>query len=327
MFESLGREVYELVLELFLASGMAWLVVFLAARIFRVTDAAWRARFHVLPLFLPLAIVPLTHSVVRPLLMGGTMPLAEYYLASFVSATSVVAPAFSIVAGLLLFLALLRVLRPLAAIGLLELEQRRQQKGTPLWLRCDSALRTVAARLGMAPANLVLTDGGNSGSISVWPLGSCVAVSGPLAASLDDEELESLLAHELGHIKRNDTVIGVLIGVCRRLLAFSPFARSAYQSFVRDREEAADDVAVRSNASPLALASCLVKACRASSGARRPRLTLSGIVSTRSSWPVVEGRIRRLMEHLPCNGLGTRALVNLFLGTVGSVVALFLLLI
>ncbi|MDZ4230328.1 MAG: M56 family metallopeptidase, partial [Dehalococcoidales bacterium] len=197
--------------------------------------------------------------------------------------------------------------------------QHHQQSA--LWLRCNDMLQPVVSKLHMSPVRLVLTDRSTCGSIAFGPLGSYIVLSRALVLMLDDEELEGLLAHELGHIKRKDTLFGVVVGASRRLLAFSPFAQTACRSFSHAQEEATDDLAIRTSGRPLALASCLVKACRLTQG-HYDREPSTCLLSSTSS---AEHRIRRLFENYTCVAEPSGKYRWLFFGLVAVVFTILLL--
>ena len=299
MIESAGRLAYALVLELFLASALFWVVAVVVTRLLHITDAAWRVRFCVLPLLVPVPLIPLIHLVIRPLFLRLPPTPLESFLTSLVGASPLVAAIFLGVGGMALFLAAVHALRPLAAVLRLKDAAGGQrlvwqhQPRTPLWLRCDSVLQSTASKLQMPPARLILTEGRSCSSFSLGPLGSYIVAPRVLVSALDDEELEGLLAHELSHNRRKDALLDIAVGVCRRLLTFSPFAQSAYRSFARAREEAVDDLAILASGRPLALASCLIKACRLSQG-KSYYVPSNALLSTANT---LDNRVQRLLDH------------------------------
>ena len=86
-----------------------------------------------------------------------------------------------------------------------------------------------------------------------------IAVSRELLENLTREELEAVLAHELGHLAGWDYFFGWLLVVCRDLMAFNPAGYLSYRRFMWEREKACDDYARRLTREPLVLAQSLVK--------------------------------------------------------------------
>jgi len=86
-----------------------------------------------------------------------------------------------------------------------------------------------------------------------------VVVGLDLLATLDDDELRGVLAHELAHVRRRDTLLASTIGLLRDLTFFVPGSGWAIRELHRERELAADQLAVRVTGRPGALASGLLK--------------------------------------------------------------------
>lgn len=128
-----------------------------------------------------------------------------------------------------------------------------------------------------------------------------VLVSAPLLASLDDPELDAVLAHELAHHVRGGNGRLGLLWLVRALQATSPAALVLFRAFLEAEEAACDDVAARVTDRPAALASALIKShghevVPAGAGrvarARAAVLRHADLVSTQQ-------RVRRLIGSAP----------------------------
>ena len=86
-----------------------------------------------------------------------------------------------------------------------------------------------------------------------------VLLSADLLRSLDDSEIEGVLAHELAHLRARDVELVLVAGLLRDLVAWNPFAHLAYRHLRRDRELEADRCAAAATEKPLAVASGLLK--------------------------------------------------------------------
>jgi Zn-dependent protease with chaperone function len=291
MAETLGAIDYSLAVELLLASALFWGMIVLVIRTFRIRDAAWRERFFLLPLLVPITVVPVIHLVIHPELLWFRHPVVEKLLEFSVHLSPITYLVFFSLAGLAALSCIGFCLLPLfVAINYRWIYKHQRQKSRE-WARCNRIAASVASRLQLPAPKIILTKKRTCSSLALGRTRSYVIVSEGLAALLDNEEMESLLAHELGHIKRHDTVLGTAAGVCVHLLTFSPFCHVAYRNFVRAREEAADDLAVQVSGLPLALASCLIKAYRFSNGRLRLVPGGAGLLSSK----VVDDRISRLI--------------------------------
>ena len=112
-----------------------------------------------------------------------------------------------------------------------------------------------------------------------------------LSTTLTADELDAVLLHELGHVRRGDLRWNLLQRVVLALLWFHPAAWSLQASVARERERCCDALAVRHGARPLALARALVKLAEAGA---RPALAMA--VSRGGA--LVE-RVQGLLEPAP----------------------------
>jgi heat shock protein HtpX len=146
---------------------------------------------------------------------------------------------------------------------------------------------------------------------SPQPLGMAVGgkertllVSSGLLSALERDEVETVIAHELMHIKHHDAEFKVFSRVLSRILFFDPFSKFFDPAVHREREYLADEMSGRSTGKPASLASALLKI--AERGVP-PKSTwgLSILGSGRgifSRYPPLKERVQRLLllsEILP----------------------------
>ena len=124
---------------------------------------------------------------------------------------------------------------------------------------------------------------------------SVVVISRGLEENLDKDELETVLVHELAHLKNKDTQLNALITVYRRVLFFDPIIRLLEAAIHRESEFACDDVSARATRKPLALASALIKIHSAAAGSRPPGAFLAGNINLYGKRALSE-RIKRLLR-------------------------------
>lgn len=69
----------------------------------------------------------------------------------------------------------------------------------------------------------------------------------PIASinQLTTEQVETILLHELGHIKRNDYLINLLVAIAETILFFNPFAVLLSTQLKKERENSCDDFVLR----------------------------------------------------------------------------------
>jgi Zn-dependent protease with chaperone function len=129
-------------------------------------------------------------------------------------------------------------------------------------------------------------------------------VSSGLLSALERDEVETVIAHELMHIKHHDAEFKVFSRVLSRILFFDPFSKFFDPAVHREREYLADEMSGRSTGKPASLASALLKI--AERGVP-PKSTwgLSILGSGRgifSRYPPLKERVQRLLllsEILP----------------------------
>jgi Zn-dependent protease with chaperone function len=86
-----------------------------------------------------------------------------------------------------------------------------------------------------------------------------VAVSPELVGSMPPAEVEAVLAHELSHLKNNDSLEKGLARLAKFAFAFDPILHLVEAAVHRERELLADQSSVKYTQKPLALASALLK--------------------------------------------------------------------
>lgn len=86
-----------------------------------------------------------------------------------------------------------------------------------------------------------------------------ICLPSSLAARLEDEELDGVLAHELAHLERRDGLWFPAFALLRAVFWFHPVVRWAVAEAVRTAEVAADDRAAALTGDPLGLARALTR--------------------------------------------------------------------
>lgn len=140
-------------------------------------------------------------------------------------------------------------------------------------------------------------------------------------ATLDDEEAEGVIAHELAHLARRDNLIALLFGLARDLTFFIPGGTWAVRRLLVERELAADQAAMERTNRPGALAAGLVKVMDLANGARPE--TCSSFMPSGTLTP----RVQALCDDRQPPGAGRQSIEALaVLGTFVTLVAISTLL-
>ncbi len=138
------------------------------------------------------------------------------------------------------------------------------------------AMRVRAAAFRIAGAELSPFSCGLFRPVVILPLA--------LLARLSEEEVEAIVAHELGHIRRRDHLVNAVQVACETALFFNPFVWWISARIREEREHCADDDAARAS-DPLLYARALYRAATHAA----PALAV-GAASSR-----LESRIARLL--------------------------------
>ncbi len=136
--------------------------------------------------------------------------------------------------------------------------------------------------------SIALAVGGTSGNI---------LVSRGAIKLLERDELETVMAHELMHLKHHDAEFKVFSRILSRILFFDPFSKFFDPAVHREREYLADEMGGRSSGKPAALASALLKIAGRGPPARSSwGLSILGSgTGIFSRYPPVQERVHRLL--------------------------------
>jgi Zn-dependent protease with chaperone function len=131
------------------------------------------------------------------------------------------------------------------------------------------------------PVSLNLLNGGGEErgipeSLAVdWRGYRMVGIKQGVASILQDDELEGVLAHELGHIEQGDARAKSIATGFRISFPFDPLVYFVEAAIYRERELAADEFSARLTGKPASLASALLKIYEG----MRDRATTDGLKS------------------------------------------------
>ena len=173
-------------------------------------------------------------------------------------------------------------------------------------------LAALSESMGVRAPRLRLLPRCPGGAFTVGTRSPWVVVDPALVDELDEQELEGLLAHELAHIARRDTLLGSVVGVFRDFAFFLPPLHLAIGWLQREQEESADELASRHTGRPVALASSILKVWDRNRDQRSlhavcamvpGRVALpSGVIvgrPERAAMRVITARVERLIACMP----------------------------
>lgn len=110
-------------------------------------------------------------------------------------------------------------------------------------------------------------------------------------AQLTPQQVESVILHELAHIKRNDYLINIVVSVIETILFFNPFVHLLGKSLKKEREHCCDDFVLHFRFDPHSYASALLSL-------EKLRITATpvGAIAATGNSKQLLGRVKRIMN-------------------------------
>ena len=200
-------------------------------------------------------------------------------------------------------------------------------------------VQRLSADLGIRTPDVRFVQRCPGGAFTSGRRNPVIALDPDLVRTLDDRELEGLVAHELAHLRRADPITCLIVGVTRDAAFFLPGVHLAARWLRQEQEESADELAATLTHRPAALASGILKvwqqsqqgvpatACAAAGASLGWRWIPARLVPAGlTPWPaadpasVIKRRVERLISALPSPS-GRRRRAESMAGAVVTVVA------
>ena len=196
-----------------------------------------------------------------------------------------------------------------------NLRYSRSQLVAKVW---QQKLKAIATKMGIKKA-IALKDSIHVNSpMTIGFLKPVIFVPMSLLANLPSDQIESILAHELAHIRRHDYLINLLQSFVEILLFFNP-AVWWMSSFIRsEREHCCDDIAIGVTGDKLTFARTLANLEEWRIQNSRLAIALAG----KNNGGVL-GRVQRLLEKKESNQLPFRLFWGVMILSIGLVFTAF----
>lgn len=177
-----------------------------------------------------------------------------------------------------------------------------------------SAAHTICTQLGIGRPVTLLIHSGKTIPV-VWGVFRCRLLLPAAARQWSEEQLRSVLVHELGHIKRGDAAALLLTQIACALHWFNPLVWFAAWRLDVERERACDDLVLSSGVRPSAYAGHLLEIVSTLSPVRWSQTC--GLAMARKS--PLEGRLTAVLQkNLNRRGLSA-AVAGIFLAVAVGV--------
>lgn len=201
--------------------------------------------------------------------------------------------------------------------------------------RTRRILNHLATRMGVPVPRLAVCDSEHPLACLTGVRKPMIVLSSWMLASMDDAELEAILAHELVHLRNHDNLIAWLAAWLKEGVFYLPTANHAWAQFQGDREVIADAETVRVTGKPMALASALVKVWEQglSVAGQRPHVVASATAHFGGeNHGAIEARVQRLLgspsatlSGSPFSTLSLMAMSTGVILAVGALLPLYLM--
>ncbi len=157
--------------------------------------------------------------------------------------------------------------------------------------RLHRRARRIARQLGVCTPHVRLCPSLAPVAFTYGFFRPTIVLSRWMVNTLDKQELETVLAHELAHHARRDHLITWWALLLRDAFCYLPTSRLTYQQLRYQQELACDDLATLVTRQPLELASALTKVWLHALGDPAQYQSVPALTGTGTQ---MEGRIRRL---------------------------------
>ncbi|MEO9170290.1 MAG: M56 family metallopeptidase [Candidatus Aquilonibacter sp.] len=157
------------------------------------------------------------------------------------------------------------------------------------YARIDRIVRNASPAPELGPR--VMTSDDVTTPIAARLFSPVVIIPSSVAATFERRDLESIVYHELAHIRRGDVTGNFIQRLIEACLFFNPWVYVIGRQMIKERESACDDWVVHAMRDPDRYANCLAQLAQMRRS-RLPLLTPSAIGSKH----VLVGRIARLLN-------------------------------
>ncbi len=163
-----------------------------------------------------------------------------------------------------------------------------------------NAMKKMANDMNMLVPDFVVTNK-MAVSLAIGGKNPTIVISRDLINLLNKDELETVLAHELAHIKNGDAKIKTIASVFKHILFFDPLIKFVEPAIHREKEFLADEISAKITKNPTALVSALLKIYQLLKvqGGRNLASSLVIVGSGEgifSKFPPLEKRVERLLK-------------------------------
>ena len=253
--------IHPLIIYVLIGTCISYLLVCLIARFPAYRDSRSRAIIFGIPFIIPL----LAYILFRPFMISGCL----LFIKPFGYINDILCNAGTALATIFTPLFFVVVVFAVAKAGLSIYASRKIKRKYGFSSADDcprlfSLLKNLCSLGNIRVPGIIVTKDGFARSFTMGYRKPVIVLSEGLINALDDEELETVVAHELGHIVRADSLLTWLTVFLRDLMFFTPLVFWIFRDLTAEKEKASDDYAINLTGKPMAFAQALIKVWRLS---------------------------------------------------------------
>lgn len=167
--------------------------------------------------------------------------------------------------------------------------------GVPVRGRWEEFIASAASKLGIEKFILLAESATITGPMVIGYFKPVILIPMGMMSGLTTEQLETVIMHELAHIRRHDYIVNFIQSVVETIFFFNPFVWVLSRMIRREREYCCDDVVVQTHGGKKAYAYALTQIAEARLTTARFALSLGEDKNQ------LLNRIRRIMEKSASN--------------------------
>jgi heat shock protein HtpX len=234
--------------QMLLTSCATFIITYVLLRLFRVGDARIRSIFYMLTLVAPLVVYAVyTPSiwVMRPAMIRGFATEAGMVIERVEEIAGVNYTGLLCIIGLIFGVATLAI-SYIFGVSIVKRCQGVMDVTAEDEPRIYGTVARLARKMEVKTPRLGLTENLQPNAFTVgYGAKTMIVLSSGLISTLNQIELEAVIAHELAHVKNRDFHLMAAVSSLKVAAFFNPFAYLSASMLARERELLADEVGTK----------------------------------------------------------------------------------
>ncbi len=265
------NEMHSLIIYILFGYSLLLPLVLICLKIFRITSPLQRLRLYLIAFLTPPSSFILYHTILTKRCEAGLPPIwaeGAFHILCVISAGML--RAVLPLTGLFLILGMLKAAA--AVLMIRRLDSEALTVSAEGYARVTKTLFNLCAKLHITPPRLIFSGRDNFAAFTTGLLTPVLVINHKIADTLNDQELQVLLSHELMHIVHRDTLKHWLLYLVRDLTFINPFSGILLKKYLLEKETICDQRAARLLKQPAKdYAATLIKIWRLILDSRSPR--------------------------------------------------------